>query len=424
MWRCRFDRWLFFDHSIMETGMSTSVFYRALGIRGYKHQSIKEQDGGLVMRVRHDGSELTCPHCGGTNVLRRGTVPRRWSAVPIGHRPVTVFAEVPRIECRDCRTQPVVAVPFAEARRSYTRSFERFALDLRESMTLKDVARHLCVSDWLVKDIEKRWLGKHFAKPRLKDLRHIAIDEIATKKGHKYLTIVMDLESGAVVFVGQGKGADALKPFWRSLKAARAQVEAVAIDMSAAYYTAVCENLPDATVVFDWFHVVKLLNDKLSELRRQLFREATDQLHKDVLKGTRWLLLKRPENLDETHNELNRLQDALDLNQSLATAYYLKEDLRLLWEEPTKRAAERFLDDWIRQADASGIRVLQTFAKTLARYRTGILAWYDHPISTGPLEGTNNKIKTLKRQAYGFRDHQYFALKIKALHHTRFELVG
>lgn len=404
--------------------MSTSVFYRALGIRGYKHQSIKEQDGGLVMRVRHDGSELTCPHCGGTNVLRRGTVPRRWSAVPIGHRPVTVFAEVPRIECRDCRTQPVVAVPFAEVRRSYTRSFERFALDLRESMTLKDVARHLCVSDWLVKDIEKRWLGKHFAKPRLKDLRHIAIDEIATKKGHKYLTIVMDLESGAVVFVGQGKGADALKPFWRSLKAARAQVEAVAIDMSAAYYTAVCENLPDATVVFDWFHVVKLLNDKLSQLRRQLFREATDQLHKDVLKGTRWLLLKRPENLDETHNELNRLQDALDLNESLATAYYLKEDLRLLWDEPTKRAAERFLDDWIRQADASGIRVLQTFAKTLARYRTGILAWYDHPISTGPLEGTNNKIKTLKRQAYGFRDHQYFALKIKALHHTRFELVG
>lgn len=404
--------------------MSTSVFYRALGIRGYKHQSIKEQDGGLVMRVRHDGGKLTCPHCGGTNIIRRGTVPKRWSTVPIGHKPVTVFAEVPRIECRDCQTQPIVPVPFADSRRSYTRSFERLVLELRESMTLKDVARYLCVSDWLVKDIEKRWLGTHFAKPRLKDLRHIAIDEIATKKGHKYLTIVMDLETGAVVFVGQGKGADALKPFWRSLKASRAHVEAVAIDMSAAYYTAVCDNLPDAAIVFDWFHVVKLLNDKLSELRRQLFREATDQLHKEVLKGTRWLLLKRPENLDETRNESNRLQEALDLNQSLATAYYLKEDLRLLWEEPTKHAAGLFLDDWIRQADASGIRVLQTFAKTLARHRRGLLAWYDHPISTGPLEGTNNKIKTLKRQAYGFRDHEYFALKIKALHHTRLELVG
>jgi transposase len=318
----------------------------------------------------------------------------------------------------------VVPVPFADPRRSYTRSFERLALELRESMTLKDVARYLCVSDWLVKDIEKRWLGKHFAKPRLKDLRHIAIDEIATKKGHKYLTIVMDLKTGAVVYVGPGKGAEALTAFWRSLKASRAQVEAVAIDMSAAYYGAVCENLPDAAVVFDWFHIVKLLNDKLSELRRQLHREATDRLHKDVLKGTRWLLLKRPENLDQTRDESKRLQEALQLNTSLATAYYLKEDLRLLWEEPTKRAAGLFLDDWIRQADASGIRVLQTFAKTLARYRRGILAWYDHPLSTGPLEGTNNKIKTLKRQAYGFRDPEYFALKIKALHHTHFELVG
>ena len=404
--------------------MSTSVFYRALGIRGYKHQSLQEQDGGLVMWVRHDGRELTCPHCGGSNIIRRGTVPKRWSTVPIGRKPVTVFAEVPRIECRDCQTQPVVPVPFAEARRSYTRSFERLVLELRESMTLKDVARYLCVSDWLVKDIEKRWLGTHFAKPRLKDLQHLAIDEIATKKGHKYLTIVMDLESGAVVFVGDGKGAEALKPFWRSLKASRANVEAVAIDMSAAYYGAVCDNLPDAAVVFDWFHVVKLLNDKLSELRRQLFREAIDQLHKDVLKGTRWLLLKRPEHLDETRDESNRLQEALDLNESLATAYYLKEDLRLLWEEPTKQAAGLFLDDWIRQANESGIRVLQTFAKTLARYRRGLLAWYDHPISTGPLEGTNNKIKTLKRQAYGFRDLEYFDLKIKALHHTRFELIG
>lgn len=404
--------------------MSTSVFYRALGIRGYKHQSIREQDGGIVIRVRHDGSELTCPHCDGSNVIRRGTVPGRWSTVPIGRKPVTVFAEVPRIECRDCHTEPVVPVPFADPRRSYTRSFERLVLELRESMTLKDVARYLGVSDWMVKDIEKRWLGRHFARPRLKDLRHIAIDEIATRKGHKYLTIVMDLESGAVVFVGDGKGADALKPFWRSLKASRADVEAVAIDMSAAYYQAVCENLPDAAVVFDWFHVVKLLNDKLSDLRRQLYREATDGLHKEVLKGTRWLLLKRPENLDDTRDESKRLHEALKLNESLATAYYLKEDLRLLWEESTKRAAERFLTDWIRQADASGIRVLQTFAKTLARYRHGILTWYDHPISTGPLEGTNNKIKTLKRQAYGFRDQEYFALKIKALHHSRFELVG
>ena len=104
----------------------------------------------------------------------------------------------------------------------------------------------------------------------------------------------MDLECGAVVFVGEGKGADALKPFWKRLKASQARVEAVAIDMSAAYYQAATENLLDAAVVFDWFHIVKPLNDKLSQLRWELHREAVDGLHKDVLKGTRWLLLKHP----------------------------------------------------------------------------------------------------------------------------------
>jgi transposase len=318
----------------------------------------------------------------------------------------------------------VLPVAFADPQRSYTRSFERLVLELRQWMTLSAVARHLGISDWTVRDIDKRWLGKHFAKPRLKDLRHIALDEISVKKGYTYLTLVLDLESGAVVFVGDGKAAAALKPFWKRLKASHAHVVAVAMDMSAAYYQAVLENLPQAAVVFDGFHIVKLLNDKLSQLRRDLYREATDQLQKQVLKGTRWLLLKRPENLDDSRNETTRLQEALQLNESLATAYYLKEELPLMFQEPTQSAARRFLEDWIARAQATGIRVLQTFARTLAGYRTGILAWFDHPISTGPLEGTNNKIKTLKRQAYGFRDHEYFKLKILALHLTNYQLIG
>ncbi len=404
--------------------MSTSVLYKALGVRSYVHQSIRLQEGGVLIRMQHDGSGLICPQCDGTNIIRRGTVPRSWSAPPIGARPVTLFADVPRIECRDCRIQPVLPVPFADPRRSYTRSFQRLVLSLRKSMTIQDVADHLQVSHWLVRDIEKRWLGKHFSKPRLKHLRHIAIDEISTQKGHVYLTIVLDLESGAVVFVGKGKGAKALIPFWKRLRASRAKIQAVAMDMSAAYFQAVSENLPQAAIVFDWFHIVKLLNDKLSQLRRELQREATDNLHKQVLKGTRWLLLKRPENLDESKREHRRLQDALKLNSSLATAYYLKEDLRELWEQPTKAAADRFLTSWINDAMHSGIRVLQTFATTLAGYRSGLLAWYDHPISTGPLEGTNNKIKTMKRQAYGYRDQEYFALKILALHHSQWKLIG
>ena len=129
-------------------------------------------------------------------------------------------------------------------------------------------------------------------------------------------------------------------------------------------------------------------------------------------------------NLDKTRDEPQRLQEALRLNQPLACAYYMKEDLRLVWEQSGKPAAKRVLDDWIRRAESSGIRRLIQFAHTLAAHRSGILNYYDHRISTGPLEGTNTKIRVLQRQAYGFRDTDFFKLKIYALHETHYELVG
>jgi transposase len=291
-------------------------------------------------------------------------------------------------------------------------------------MTIRDVALHLAVGWDLIKEIQKRDLSRRFAKPKLKHLRRIAIDEIAVAKGHRYLTVVMDLESGAVVFVGDGKGADALKPFWKRLRPSKAKIEAVAIDMSVAYRSAVSAHLPDAKIVFDHFHIVKLFNEKLSNLRRDLYREATEGMHKEVLKGTRWLLLKNPENLDAKTNEKQRLEEALALNKPLATAYYMKDDLRRFWEQPGKWFATTFLDGWIRRAEASGIKILQQMAKTLAAHRSGLLAYYDVEITSGPMEGTNNKIKTMKRQAYGFRDQEFFKLKILAIHETKYALVG
>src|SRR6476469_1020273 len=188
------------------------------------------------------------------------------------------------------------------------------------------------------------------------------------------LTVVMDLDGGAVVVVGDGKGADALKPFWKRLRPSGAQIEAVAMDMSAAYRGAVSTELPQAKIVFDHFHVIKLFNEKLSELRRALYREATDVLHKEVLKGTRWLLLKNPENLDTEKDEKRRLGEALALNRPLAVAYYLKDDLRRFWQQPGQRFATVFLDGWIRRAESSGIRILQQMARTLAGHRSGLLA--------------------------------------------------
>ena len=202
------------------------------------------------------------------------------------------------------------------------------------------------------------------------------------------------------------------------------KVCAVATDMSPAYIAAVSRHLPHATLVFDRFHVIKLYNEKLTELRRALYHQLTDGMQKDALKGVRWLLLKRSEHLDPTRNEPSRLKEALRLNEPLAIAYYLKEELNEVWEQEDEQQAQALLMDWILYAESTGIGVLRRFAQTLRKHAIGILAWYDYPISTGPLEGTNNKIKTMKRQAYGFRDPEFLRLKILGIHETQYALVG
>jgi transposase len=355
-------------------------------------------------------------------LIRRGTVQRRFRTLPIGSVPVWIEMPVQRVQCLRCHVVQQVNVEFAARRRSYTKSFERYAARLCRVATIQDVAWHLGVSWDVIKDIDKRYLGRRFGRPKLGRLNVIAIDELCVGKG-RYLTLVLNLKSGEVVFVGQGKGKEALLPFWKRLARHKVTIRAVAIDMSAAYLSAVWEHLPGTAVVFDRFHVIKLYNEKLSLLRRQV-QNAAEGLGKKVLKGTRWLLLKNPENLDPRKREHERLQEALRLNQPLATAYYLKDDLRRFWEQPDKATAERFIDDWIARATASGITVLKKFAKTMTTYRFGLVAWYDHPISTGPLEGTNNKIKTLQKRAYGYRDQEYFTLRIYALHLLNYALVG
>ncbi len=237
--------------------------------------------------------------------------------------------------------------------------------------------------------------------------------------------MLLNLKTGAVVFVGDGKGSDALEPFWEKIKRKRSvKIKAVAIDMSPAYTKAVRENLPKAIIVYDHFHVIKLFNEKLSDFRRLLFNTASDILGKSVLKGSRWLLLTAREKLAKKKDKVARLETALALNEPLATVYYMKEDLRQLWSWDDKCTASWHMDSWIAMARESGIGMLKKFANTLQRHRDGVLAYYNYRISTGPLEGTNNKIKTMKRQAYGFRDMEFFKLKIMAIHETKYALVG
>ena len=403
--------------------MSTSSLYHNVGIRGYKYVRTEYVKGKTQVTITQDPEKLQCATCGSYDVHPRGSRVRTFKAPPWGSRSMEIVFAIPRVECENCGEYRQVKIRFADPQLSYTRSFERYVLDLSQSMTIQDVATHLGVRWDMIKEIQKRNLQRKYARPKLKHLRRLAIDEIAIAKGHTYVTIVMDLESGAVVFVGDGKDAEALKPFWKRLRSSRAKIEAVAMDMGPAYIKAVTANLPDATIVFDHFHVIKLFNEKLTQLRRALFRKAKKE-DKSVLKGIRFLLLKNPDNLNSEREEKERLQAALKLNKPLAIAYYMKEELRQFWSQANWWKANMYLTSWINRAIASGVRMLKKFAKTLETHRQGLLAYYRFSISTGPLEGTNNKIKTMKRQAYGFRDHEFFKLKILGIHETKYKLVG
>ncbi len=403
--------------------MSTSLLFHAFGIQGFQLKKTEFANGNIIFHLSQDPHNLRCSGCKSSRVIKRGKRVRTLRSIPIGNK--KTFIEVPhqRVKCLECGVLRYINLKFAEPKKQHTRAFRRYALSLLEFSTIKDVADHLGTGWDLIKDIDKSNL-KRLENPSLKDVTQIAIDEIYLGKKGKYTTIVLDINTGAIIYVAEGKGAESLDPFWKRLKYAKASIEAVASDMSPAFEKAIRENIPNAAHVTDPFHVVKLFNDKLSQLRRDLYNEATDIDKKDVLKGSRWLLLKNPENLRDELEEKQRLKDAIELNKPLATAYYLKEDLRQMWSKKSKTDAETFIMSWIFKAEKSGIKLLESFAKTIRKHVNSILAHYDFPISTGILEGTNNKIKTLIKRAYGYRDKEYFTLKLFGLHRSKYQLTG
>ena len=311
--------------------------------------------------------------------------------------------------------------PFAPAYARYTHRLAAFVEDLQGILCLSDLAAVTGLGWGTVKAIVSRRLERDYGHPRLKELKYLSIDELYLGRQKKFYTLVIDLESGRIVWVAKGRGKEALRKFWRSLRLSKARIEAVAMDMSAAYWAAVRENLPEAAVVFDRFHITKLVNEKLDELRRALLREATD-LMKQTVKGVRWLLLMRRDHLNE--QQLPRLEAALKHNEPLCLGYLLKEALGLLWEQPTRAQMKAFLAEWCQWASTTGIPLFQSLAKTLTVHASGILSWWEHRINNGRMEGINNKVRTLLRQAYGYRDERFFILRLLGLHECKHRLTG
>nr|WP_308324098.1 ISL3 family transposase [Prevotella melaninogenica] len=361
-----------------------------------------------------------CPSCGARSIVKNGYRLRDFVGLPIGGKRVTIRMKVQRYKCKECDFDQQEKIPFATGSCSYTHRFAKYVVDLLRGMTLQDVSNHLVVSWDTVKEIHSSYLKRHYSPPSLDGVENIGIDEFAVKKGHVYKTIVVDLDSGRIIYVGDGKGSEALKKFWRKVKRKNIKIKQkhVATDLSAAFIASVMENCPNAVHVFDHFHVVKLMNEKLDDIRRKVYSMEKDINKRKVLKGTRYLLLGNGADIfDKQHK--TRLENALAMNEPLSKAYYLKEQLHQIWSQPMKAMAEKVLDDWIRQAEQSKIIQLQKMAVTVKTYKKGILAWYDCHLSTGKVEGINNKIKVMKRNAYGFRDEKYFTLRLYALHDCR-----
>ena len=403
--------------------MSISILYHTQNIVGYTYIRTIYKEGACIFKIHPQERLLCCPICGNREVQPRGSVQRDILLLPTGNYKNYAKVDIPRVYCSRCDKLRQIRLGFAEEHHSCSRLFERYVCDLCKVMTILDVAQHLDISWSTVKDIHKRHLDKKYKTPSLKNLHKIAVDEISCGKGHKYLTIVLDLENGAVVFVGEGKGAEALEPFWARLGKRKKKIQSVAVDMSPSYTKAVRENLPEATLVYDHFHVIKLYNEKLSEYRRLLYRETEDADMKALLKGTRWLLLKNRENLKEEKKEWERLEAALSANRPLLTAYYLKEELHRIWEQPDMSRGVEVFDEWVKMAEISGVGMLVRFAQTLRAHREGILNYYKSRITTAALEGTNTKIRVLQRRAYGYRDQDYLKLRILALHEGNFQKI-
>lgn len=395
---------------------TNSYLYHTLGLNGYHHLRTDYRHGCVYHHVERRLHKRQCRSCQArwNHLSLEGRFERTILALPVGRRRQYIVLHGHRQECRKCGQTLREPIPFTRGKRRYSKSFARFMVDLCRIATLKSVARLLGVGWDMVKEIHKEHLARRMKKRKLGQMRHLAVDEFATSSGHIYMTVVLDLESGQIVALQEGRDAQALKRCLRRIKRRCANLQAIAVDMSAPYRKAIREVFAGRVdIVHDPYHVVALANKAIDETRRKMMRSLEDA-ERQELKGSRFVLLRGKEKLKESALEhLERLKQA---NQPLYQAYLLKERLRTFWSLPGREEGLAFLNGWIEQAKGIGNRFFDRLADTLDSHRRGLLDYFEHRISTGPLEGLNNKIKVLKRSAYGFRDMEYFKLRLYFLH--------
>ena len=392
--------------------MSTTLLKNTQRIRGFQHHSFEYFEDFLLWKIKR--TDFVCFRCGSVNVSAHPIRSRRIHGAPMGVRRTLLEFMIHRVQCHCCHFRAMEHLHFLSHPKSrISKALADAVVQDRHEMSIRSVAAKYGLRWELVKEVEKRFLRRKYAHTPTVHVKRIGIDEIhiGTKpdRTQHYLTIVRDLESGAVIHIGEGKGISALEGLQNKLRKKKLRV--VAMDMSNAYSSWVEKHFPKARIVFDHFHVIKLMNERLDKLRRRYILEL-DASQRQQFKRLRMLFLRNVEDLDD--DSLLILKNMRKHFKELADAYMFKESLRSIYataqDALEARAAFR---RWATLAGASGSREMAAMAKTIRERLSGIITyWTFDGLSNASTEGFNNKIRWLMRQAYGFRDHSYLKLKI------------
>ena len=372
--------------------------------------------GKLLVRLEPSRKSMTCSRCGARSQSVHDTTLRRIRDLPILDWDVVLIVPRRRLWCRHCGGPRLEELDWLSPHRRVTRRLEEAIGRLSQVMPLKQVAAFYGVGWHTVKAIDKALLAQQVKQPDWRDIEYLGMDEFALHKGHRYATVIVEPLRRQVLWVGQGRSREAIRPFFEGLdEASRQRIKAVVMDMNTAFDLEVQAHCPNAEVVYDLFHVIAKFGREVIDRVRvdEANRVRQDRQARKVIKSSRWLLLRNRENLQSPEQAIH-LDELLAANQALMTVYVLKEDLKRLWRYRHSGYARRLWNDWYQRAMESGITPLILFANRLKPYLNGILAHCRHPLHTSVLEGINNRIKVIKRMAYGYRDQDYFFLKIQA----------
>jgi transposase len=366
-----------------------------------------EYDEGLVVDVVPTTYIARCSGCMCRVRAVHDRRARDWRHLDVGPFRVWLRYSLRRVDCPRCGVV-VEFVPWAESQSWFTYDFEEQVAYLAQKTDKTTLSSLMRIAWRTVGAIVERVVPRHRTADPLDGLTHIGVDELSYRRHHEYVTVVIDHERGAVVWAREGKDAATLAAFFEELGKERcAKLEAVTLDLSAAYIKAVTEATPQARLIFDRFHVQRLAHDALDTVRRQQWRTA-DSEEKEAIKGTRFALQKNPWNLTDV--EQGKLTDVQRTNRPLYRAYLLKETLAEILDGAQVNIARDKLLDWIAWANRAQLRPFRKVAGTIKKHIEGIVAYVATGLSSGRSEGLNGKIRTITRRSFGFHSATLIAL--------------